>query len=98
MVDTDQGLTKTYNALKDPTVTERSEHGERIVHLRALHLQMDQAVLEFYAAETGDPTWTNVEIPPFTTPETTAEKTVAQAFEDHVLNKLFALNAERSRQ
>lgn len=97
MVDTDQGLTKTYNALKDPAVTARSENGERIVHLRQLHLQMDQAVLEAYAQETGDKTWTNIEIPPFTTPETTAEKSVAQAFEDHVLDKLFALNAERSR-
>lgn len=97
MVDTDLGLTKTYNALKDPTVTERSIRGERVVHLRGLHLQMDRAVVEACAAETGDPAWTNVEIPPFTDPETPAEKALHQDFEDHVLDKLFALNAERSR-
>ncbi len=96
MVDTDQGLTKTYNALKDPTVTERSEHGARIVHLRQLHLDMDRAVLEAYAEQTGDPTWTDVEIPPFTDPVTPAEKDLHQRFEDHVLDKLFELNAIRA--
>lgn len=96
MVDTDQGLTKTYNALKDPAVTEHSEHGARIVHLRQLHLAMDQAVLEAYAEETGDPTWTDVEIPPFTTPQTPAERDLHQRFEDHILDKLFELNAKRA--
>lgn len=96
MVESDQGLTKTYNALKDPAVTEHSEHGERIAHLRQLHLAMDQAVLEAYAEETADPTWTDIEIPPFTTPETPAEKDLHQRFEDHILDKLFELNAKRA--
>lgn len=97
MVDTDQGLTKTYNALKDPTVTAKSEHGDRIVHLRQLHLDMDRAVLEAYAEHTADPTWTNIEIPPFTTPQTPAEQDLHQRFEDHILDKLFELNEIRSR-
>ncbi len=97
MVDTDQGLTKTYNALKDPTVTARSEHGERIEHLRQLHIDMDRAVLEAYARETNDPTWTDIEIPPFTDPVTDAEKELHQKFEDRVLDKLFELNEIRSR-
>ncbi|MGE3631846.1 MAG: hypothetical protein AB7P00_18195, partial [Sandaracinaceae bacterium] len=60
------------------------------------HLEMDRAVLQAYATETADPTWTNVEVPPFTTPETPAEKELHQRFEDHVLDKLFELNAIRA--
>ncbi|MEZ4441142.1 MAG: hypothetical protein R3B72_18730 [Polyangiaceae bacterium] len=56
MIDTDQGLTKTQNALENPMVTANSEHGPRIEHLRQLHLDMDRAVLVAYA----DPTWTNI--------------------------------------
>ncbi|MCB9592250.1 MAG: N-6 DNA methylase [Sandaracinaceae bacterium] len=97
MVETDRGLTKTYGILKDPTVTARSEHGDSIVRLRGLHVAMDRAVLEAYATESGDPSWTNVEIPSFTTPVTAAEKDLHQRFEDHVLDKLFELNAVRSR-
>ncbi|MEZ4441146.1 MAG: DNA methyltransferase [Polyangiaceae bacterium] len=98
MTDTDQGLTKTYNALKDPMVTAKSEHGPRIEHLRQLHLDMDRAVLEAYAEHTADPTWTNIEIPPYTTPQTPAETALHQAFEDHILDKLFELNELRSRR
>ncbi|MDH3726741.1 MAG: N-6 DNA methylase, partial [Myxococcales bacterium] len=49
MVDTDQGLTKIYNALVDPTVNE-----PRVEELRQLHIEMDQAVLAAYAEHTGD--------------------------------------------
>lgn len=97
MVDTDQGLTKTYNALKDPTVTARSEHGERIEHLRQLHLAMDRAVLEAYAEHTGDPTWTAIDVPPYTAPQTPADRDLHQRFEDHILDHLFALNEIRAR-
>lgn len=84
MIDTDQGLTKTYNALKDP------EHQDpRIDHLRDLHVLMDRAVLEVYG-------WSDIEVPPFTDPVTAAEKDARQAFEDEVLDRLFALNAERA--
>lgn len=79
MVDTDQGLTKTYNALKDPTITERSEHGPRIVHLRELHLAMDRAVLAAYAAETGDASWTDIETPPSRSPRPRPRRTTTSA-------------------
>jgi hypothetical protein len=43
MRDTDQGLTKTYNALKDPKSADVP-----ILHLRGLHEAMDRAVLDAY--------------------------------------------------
>ncbi len=86
MVDTDQGLTKTYNALKDPENTD-----PRIVELRDLHLEMDGAVLEAYG-------WGDIAVPPFTDPVTEEEKAARQAFEDEVLDRLFALNAERAAE
>ena len=88
MIDTDQGLTKTYNALKDP------EHDDpRIDELRALHVEMDHAVLAAYG-----PDWAKVEVPPFTTPATPAEKRALEAFEDEVVDRLFVLNAERAEE
>jgi hypothetical protein len=41
MLDTNQGVNKTYNALKDATCTD-----ECILELRALHEEMDRAVLD----------------------------------------------------
>jgi hypothetical protein len=96
MVDTDQGLTRTYNALKDPSVTARSEHGDRILALRELHIDMDRAVLQAYAANTGDPSWTHIEVPPYAAPRTPAEKSCQQLFENHVLDRLFELNEIRA--
>ena len=86
MVDTDQGLTKTYNALKDAEVTDPA-----IVALRDLHLDMDRAVLAAYG-------WDDIEPPPFTTPVTDTEKKVREAFEDEVIDRLFVLNAERAEK
>lgn len=86
MVETDQGLTKTYNALKDPENTD-----PRIVELRELHVEMDRAVLAAYG-------WGDIAVPPFTDPVTEEEKAARQAFEDEVLDRLFALNAERAAE
>lgn len=86
MVDTDRGLTKTYNALKDPTCTD-----PRILELRDLHIEMDRAVLAAYG-------WSDIEVPPYTDPVTPAEKHARQAFEDEVLDRLFAVNAERAAE
>ena len=69
MVDTDQGLTKTYNALKDPAV-----HDPRVEELRQLHIEMDQAVLAAYAEHTGDKTWLDIEVPPTPTPKPPPKK------------------------
>jgi hypothetical protein len=84
MKSTNQGLTQTYNRLKDPACTEAE-----IESLRALHLELDRAVLAAYG-------WSSIAVPPYTTPETDTERAQLEAFEDEVLDRLFALNAERA--
>lgn len=85
MVDTNLGLTKTYNALKDPTVDE-----PRIVTLRHLHEAMDRAVLDAYG-------WTDLVVPPFC-PRTDDERAALAAFEAEVIERLHALNAVRANE
>jgi hypothetical protein len=83
MIDTDQGLTKTYNALKDPDCLD-----PRIIQLRALHEEMDRAVLAAYG-------WEDISVPAYGTPATPEEKKALQAFSEEVIDRLFVLNAER---
>jgi len=83
MVDTDQSLTKTYNALKDPACTD-----PRVLELRALHEAMDRAVLAAYG-------WSDLTVPPYC-PATDGERAAAKAFADEVIDRLYALNAERA--
>ncbi|TKC95800.1 DNA methyltransferase [Polyangium fumosum] len=85
MVDTNQGLTKTYNALKDPAC----EDGQ-ILDLRRLHEDMDRAVLAAYG-------WSDIPVPPFC-PRTAEDREAIQAFEDEVIDRLYVLNAERARE
>jgi hypothetical protein len=85
MVDTDKGLTKTYNALKDPACDDA-----RILELRTLHEEMDRAVLAAYG-------WSDIPVPAFC-PITDEDKAALQAFEDEVIDRLFVLNAERAAQ
>ena len=85
MIDTDQGLTRTYNALKDP-----DNDDPRIVELRQLHEAMDRAVLDAY-------NWTDVEVPPYC-PRTAAERKAVQDFEDEIIDRLYVLNAERAAE
>ncbi len=85
MIDTDQGLTKTYNALKDPTCDD-----PRIHDLRRLHETMDRAVLDAYA-------WPDIQVPPYC-PKTEADRTALQTFEDEVIDRLYLLNAQRARE
>ncbi|PRP99389.1 N-6 DNA Methylase [Enhygromyxa salina] len=85
MLETNQGLTKTYNALKDPTNTTPA-----ILELRRLTEAMDRAVLDAYG-------WTDIEPPPYC-PLTPAERAAHQAFEDEVIDRLYVLNAERARE
>lgn len=86
MRSTQQGLTKTYNALKDPACTDPA-----VLALRALHLDLDRAVLAAYG-------WSGIDVPPYTTPQTPAERRTLEAFEDAVLDRLFALNATRAAE
>src|SRR5690606_16861096 len=67
MVGTDQGLTKTYNVLKDPQCTD-----SLILELRHLHEELDRAVLRAYPKLQGvgsnDPNvvgWSDIAVPPF---------------------------------
>lgn len=85
MVDTNQGLTKTYNALKDP-----GNDDPRILELRALHEEMDRAVLAAYG-------WSDIAVPPYC-PKTDDDRAAVQSFEDEVIDRLFVLNAERAEQ
>ena len=85
MVATNQGLTKTYNALKDP-----KNNDTEILKLRKLHETMDRAVLDAYG-------WTDIEVSSFC-PQNDAEQAMLTAFEDEVIDRLYVLNAERARE
>jgi hypothetical protein len=85
MRETAQGLTKTYNALKDPACAE-----PRILRLRRLHERLDRAVLDAYG-------WGALEVPAYC-PQTDAERAHLRAFGGELLERLFALNAERAAQ
>lgn len=82
MVSTDQGLTKTYNALKDPDDTR-----PEIEHLRRLHEQLDRAVLDAYGQ-------TTITVPAYVG----ASARELERFEDEVLDFLFALNEKRAKE
>jgi hypothetical protein len=86
MVDTDQGLTKTYNLLKDSTCTE-----PRIIELRHLHEEMDRAVLSVYG-------WDDIQVPPFEEPNSESGRKAREVFKEEVIDRLFALNAERAQE
>lgn len=88
MVEVQQGLTQTYNLLKDPTC-----HDPAIVELRRLHEELDRAVLVAYREHAG---WPAIPVPPYGTPKTPAEERALEAFEDEVIDRLFQLNAERA--
>jgi hypothetical protein len=87
MEETWQGLTQTYNLLKDASVTE-----EPIERLRRLHEDLDRAVLTAYG-------WTDLadQVPPYPDPTTEAEVKALEAFQDEVIDRLFVLNEERAR-
>jgi hypothetical protein len=84
MIATHQGLTQTYNKLKDVTCTDAL-----IVELRALHIGMDQAVLCAYG-------WADLDVPAYETPSTEGQRRATEHFNDEVIDHLFALNAERA--
>lgn len=85
MVETEQGLTKTYNALKDP-----QNQDDRVLALRRLHEEMDRAVLAAYG-------WDDIEVPPFC-PQSEEDEEALQAFTDEVIDRLYVLNAERAKK
>ncbi|KIG17198.1 hypothetical protein DB30_03511 [Enhygromyxa salina] len=76
MLDANVGLTKIYNALADPGV-----QAPKVQELRALHVQVDRAVLAAYG-------WGDIAVPEYLGPRA--------AFDREVIDRLFALNAARS--
>lgn len=83
MIDTNQGLTKTYNALKDPRCEDR-----RILHLRDLHVEMDRRVLDAYG-------FRDITVPRYCA-LSDEDRAAAKRFEDEVVDRLFVLNAQRA--
>ncbi len=85
MVDTNQGLTQTYNRLIDAECDD-----EKILELRLLHEEMDRAVLDAYG-------WTDLTVPPFC-PLNAEEQKALEQFQDAVIDRLFVLNAQRAEE
>ncbi|AUX41173.1 hypothetical protein SOCE26_025800 [Sorangium cellulosum] len=79
-----QGLTETYNLVKDPSCAL-----PRVVELRRLHEEMDRAVLAAYGFD-------DIAVPPYAAPETPEEREGRSAFEDRLIDRLFALNEARA--
>lgn len=83
MQDTDQGLTKTYNALLDADSDD-----DRLLELRHLHEVLDRAVLEEYG-------WSDIEVPKYC-PMNSDDQVALEAFEDEVIDRIYLLNVERT--
>lgn len=77
------GLTATYNAMKDFECDD-----ERVLNLRRLHEEMDQAVLNAYG-------WSHIEVPPYC-PLDQADKAAVIRFADDIIDCLHVLNAKRA--
>ncbi len=86
MVERNQGLTTTYNQLKDPACDD-----PEILALRRLHEDLDHAVLAAYA-------WPDIPVPAYVTPTTPATRAAQESFEDEIIDRLFALNTTRAEQ
>ncbi len=85
MKASNQGLTTTYNRLKDPHETDPD-----ILALRSLHLDLDRAVLDAYG-------WTDLAVPPYA-PDGEAEEAAVTSFAEECCDRLFVLNAERAAE
>ncbi|MGK3991618.1 DNA methyltransferase [Sorangium sp. So ce136] len=86
MAELGEGLTAMYNLLKDPACARPG-----VVELRRLHEELDRAVLAAYGFDA-------IEVPPYTAPSAPGEGRAAGAFEDRVIDRLFALNEARAAE
>ena len=84
-VDDNVGLTITHNRMKDAGCDE-----PRILELRALHEEMDRAVLVAYR-------WSDVAVPAYC-PVGDEGKRAVDRFEAEGIDRLFALNARRAEE
>jgi hypothetical protein len=93
MIDRNEGLTKTYNFFH-----ARSENAPDIGRLRALHAEMDAAVLRAYGwddlADRAAPEFIEQDADEGKTPK--ARFDWLSEFKDEVLARLLALNSERA--
>ncbi|MGC1861088.1 MAG: type IIL restriction-modification enzyme MmeI, partial [Methylocystis sp.] len=93
MIDRNEGLTKTYNRFH-----ARGENSVDIARLRALHAEMDAAVLRAYGwddlADRATPEFIEQDADEGKTPKTRLDWPTE--FKDEVLAHLLALNAERA--
>ena len=93
MIDRNEGLTKTYNRFH-----ARGENAPDIARLRALHAEMDAAVLRAYGwndlADRAAPEFIEQDADEGKTPKTRLDWPAE--FKDEVLARLLALNAERA--
>ena len=93
MIERNEGLTKTYNRFH-----ARGEKAADIVRLRALHDEMDAAVLRAYGwndlADRAAPEFIEQDADEGKTPKTRLDWPAE--FKDEVLARLLALNAERA--
>ncbi|MCB9753077.1 MAG: hypothetical protein H6713_24235 [Myxococcales bacterium] len=78
------GLTVTYNQLLDPAARDPA-----LDELRALHVELDRRALAAYG-------WGDLDVPPYTTPSSAAARRRRAAFDDELVDRLFALNAARA--
>ncbi|HRI07925.1 MAG TPA: hypothetical protein PKW35_08915, partial [Nannocystaceae bacterium] len=70
---TEQGLTKLYNALKDPSTAEGADaRTGQLAEIRRLHEDLDRAVLAAYG-------WSDIPVPPYTTPQTPTQRRTLEA-------------------
>lgn len=86
------GLTEVIPALAaDPELLQPATRVAYIEHLRHLHEELDRAVLAAYG-------WSDIPVPPYLPPRPTdrAGQAALALFEDTVIDRLFALNAERA--
>lgn len=88
------GLAAAIPALAaDPQLRQAETRVAFVLHLRHLHEQLDRAVLAAYG-------WSDLAVPPYCPPrpdDSSGLATVA-LFEDAVIDRLFALNAERAAE
>jgi hypothetical protein len=93
MIEQSEGLTKTYNRFQ-----ARGEKASDIARLRALHAEMDAAVMRAYGwddlADLAAPEFVEQDADEGKTPKTRLDWPAE--FKDEVLARLLALNAERA--
>jgi hypothetical protein len=77
----------------DPDLLEPETRVAYIQHLRSLHEELDRAVLAAYG-------WSDIPVPPYCPPRSTdhAGQAAVSLFEDTIIDRLFALNAERAAE